>query len=40
MSYMKRYFEDHVNDYTDEEIVDMGFADSIEEAQELREAFT
>lgn len=37
MSYMKRYFEDHINDFSDEQLREWGYSD--EEIAELREAF-
>lgn len=40
MSYIKRYFEDHVGEISDEELIKLGFANNVEEAQELRELLT
>lgn len=37
MSCMKRYFEDHINDYSDEELLDMGY--SKEDILMFRESF-
>lgn len=37
MSWIKRWFEDHVNDFSDEELLDMGY--SKEDIEEFREAY-
>lgn len=36
MSYMKRYFEDHIDEMTDQDLFDFG-CESQEEVDELRE---
>lgn len=35
MSFTKRYWEDHINDYTDEELISMGY--SKEDIKDIRE---
>lgn len=40
MSYMKRHFESHIDEYSDEELIEWGWADSKEEAEFLRECFS
>ena len=37
MSYMKRYFEDHIEDFSDEELLSYGYSEK--EIQEFRESF-
>ena len=37
MSYIKRYLEDHINDYSDEELLNMGY--SKEDIELLRDSF-
>lgn len=38
MSAMKRWFEDHISDFTDEELLDMGYEQ--DEIDFIRECFT
>lgn len=38
MSYIKRYFEEHIDEFTDEELISWGW--SLEEIKFLRECFS
>lgn len=40
MSYMKRDFESHIDDYSDEELIEWGWADSKEEVEFLRDCLS
>lgn len=40
MSYMKRWFEDYIDDITDEQLFEYGLCESQEEINELREALS
>ena len=40
MSNMKRYFEEHIDDYSDEELIEQGLVDSKKEAEFLRECLS
>ena len=39
MSYMKRWFDEHINDFTDEQLIDMGYGPQ-ENIDFLRDALT
>ena len=41
MSFTKRYFEDHINDYTDEELISMVYSkEDIKDIKDIRESLS